>query len=398
MGVSSLLVSISNYKKACLILQYRRVFDCSCKTSSVSEATWIGIGSLMRYAFKLSVTNSGTIKLVYHDLQEGFPKFELTSRWLNCDGNGAVISGSNPGAVLLNDNVFTNGSRANDNLNIWKYSIAKNSMSPLSYPLVAVDVSDTDYMAITTYQSQLLWIGKSDRYNDNIKVFALDEATESWREIMQDIPQLAHTHESPIINFVSAASEGNYLVVIESMGHHGLSMLLFNGQEWRRIDMFGSVPSYAYGEADVIIYNRTIYLGTQVGFYEMSFEASLATSHVVTCKSLACIPEEYRSNLSVFNGYIVVLITSMPYYGRTGYVHLLAYDPFINTWVILEKLDCCLCWTTPSIIGLPSGHLLILGVTLTPDLVQISQFNILQVTAKGKIYILSSITLCLSHS
>ena len=325
-------------------------------------------------------------------LQPSVPEFEITSRWLNCDGNGAVISGSNPGAVLLNDNVYTNGSRGNDNLNIWKYSIAKNAMSPLSYPHYAIDVPDTDYLAITTYQSQLLWIGKCDRYNDNIKVFALeDEATDTWKEIMQDIPQLDHTQQSPIINFISAASEGNYLVVIESMGYHGLSMLLFNGQDWKRIDMLGSVPSYAYGEADVIMYDGTIYLSTRVGFYEISFsEASLATSHV-TCKSLACVPEEYRANLTVFNGHIVVLTAAQAfmYYrfnqsGDRGYVNILAYLPISNTWVILEKLDCYSCWSIPSIIGLPTGCLLILGVT--PDPLQTPQFNILQVTAKGKAF------------
>ena len=142
------------------------------------------------------------------------PGFELTSRWLNCDGKRAVISGSNPGAVLLNGNVYMNGSRANNNRNIWNYSVAGNSMSPLSYPPYALDIP-ADCQVLTVYRSQLLWIGRCDRHSDKIKVFVLDdESTHSWKEIMHNIPQQAHTPESPVINFISATSERKHLIIL----------------------------------------------------------------------------------------------------------------------------------------------------------------------------------------
>ena len=92
-------------------------------------------------------------------------------------------------------------------------------MSPLSYPprYDAIDVP-ADCQALTVYQSQLLWIGRCDEHSDKIKVFVLyDESRHSWKEIMRNIPQVApDTSASPIIKFVSATSEGKYLVVIVS--------------------------------------------------------------------------------------------------------------------------------------------------------------------------------------
>ena len=68
---------------------------------------------------------------------------------------------------------------------------------------------------------------------------------------MQDIPQLATPH-SPIVNFISAASESRYLIMVESMGHQGLSALLFDGLNWRRIDSPSTLPYvyYDFGETD----------------------------------------------------------------------------------------------------------------------------------------------------
>ena len=262
-------------------------------------------------------------------------------------------------------------------------------MSPLSYPPYALYVS-TDCQALTTYESQLLWIGKCYRNNDPIKVFVLeDEAADSWKEIMQDIPQLSHTPQSPIIKFISASSEGEYLVVVESMRYQGVSILLYNGRDWRRIDIPSSSPSYAHGETDVVIYNGTVYLSTQVGFYEVSL-ASLAASHFVW-KSLACVSKEFCSNLTVFCGHIVIVNTTQASMSRrftesddAGYIDVLAYLPIADTWVLVEKIKCYLCWMVPSIVGLPTGHLLILGVALAPDPVAAPQFNIIQVTARLK--------------
>ena len=310
----------------------------------------------------------------------------MSSRWLNCDGKGAVLSASSLGAVLLNDSVYVKGSRSHNNRNIWNYSITKNSMSWLSYPPNALNVS-SGYQALTTYQSQLLWIGRYDEQSDNITVFALvDETTHCWKEIMQDIPQLA-SPQSPIINFISAASEGRYLIVVESMGYQGSSALIFDGRSWRRIDSPSSTLAYAYSETDIVIHNGTVYLSTQMGFYEIFLDACLATNHLVW-KDSTYIPEACHSNLTVLNGHIVVL-TATPAYRSTqsgdgGYICILAHEPIADVWVVLKKLECHLCWSVPSIVGLPDGRLLILGVV--PDPQQAPQFNVLEITAKGKIY------------
>ena len=314
---------------------------------------------------------------------------------MNCDGKGAVISGSNPGAVLLNDSVYVNGSRSNINLNIWKYSIAKNSMSPLSYPPDAPLHTSLDNQTLTVYQSQLLWIGKCDELSDNITVFALvHETTHSWKEIMQDIPQLATSIQSPVIDFISAASEGKYLIVVESMGYQGLSALIFDGLDWKRIDslsIIDSIPAYSYGETDIIIHNGIVYISTQMGFYKIYLyktylEASLATNLLDTVwKKVTRIPD-FHSNLTGFNGHAVVLTTAsaeITQSGDGGYIYILAYEPIADNWLVLKKFQCHLCWSIPSIVGLPGGRLLILGVV--PDPLPAPQFNILEISAKGKL-------------
>ena len=305
--------------------------------------------------------------------------FKLSSRWLNCDGKGAVISGSRPGAILLNDSVYMNGSRSNNNRNIWNYSITRNSISWLSYPPNALNVSAC-YQTLASYQSQLLWIGK-DEYSNKIKVFALvDETTHCWKEIMQDIPQVA-TPRSPII---SAASEGRYLIVVRSMGRQQVSALIFDGLNWKRIDSPSSTPTYAYGETEIIIQNGIAYLSTQMELYKIYLEASLAANHLMW-KKVSRVPD-FHSNLTGFNGHIIVVLTANNRFksGNGGYIYILAYEPIADNWLMLEKFQCHLCWSTPSIIGLPGGRLLILGVV--PDLLEAPLFNILEITAKGKPY------------
>ena len=64
-----------------------------------------------------------------------------------------------------------------------------------------------------------------------------------------------------------------------------------------------------------------------------------------------------------------------------GQYNIWAYQPTDDCWFILKRPECELCWSIPSIVGLPSGRLLILDVT--PDSPH-CQFNVLEVVAKGK--------------
>ena len=258
-------------------------------------------------------------------------------------------------------------------------------MSPLSYPPhYALDMP-ADCQVLAVYQSQLLWIGIFDIHSDKIRVFVLcDESTHSWKEIMHDIPQVTHATESSIINFLSATSEGKYLIIVVSLRYdQGIAVLLFDGQEWKKSDFPSGLPATAYGKTDVLIHNRILYLCTHVGFYKIYLETSFATNQL-SWKKLCCVPRHERrhSNLTLFNGYFVVARKAQ----KSDYQYdidiiLLAYQFTDDYWFVLKKFECHLCWSTPSIIGLPSGRLLILGVTPDTDS---SQFNILEVIAKGK--------------
>ena len=300
----------------------------------------------------------------------------LTSRWLNCCSEGAVGSGSSPRAVLLNDSVYMIGSRSNNNENIWKYSILKNTLMPISYPPNTQTVS-ADQHTITSYQSQLLWIGKGDTDNSILVLFALadEQINYSWKQIMLKSKEILPQMTLP--TSISSTSEDEYLIVVVREPQL-LSVLIFDGQEWRRRDG-PDCTAPTHGRIDIIINNGTIFLTTYMGFYTISLKAILATSDALgQWVTLTKIPKETYSNMTSFYNYTVVL--TRKYYSDSC-VCVLAYEYVSDTWIILEELECCISWMIPTIMGLPDGRLLIFGVV--PDPQQIPQFNVLQVTIKG---------------
>jgi hypothetical protein len=307
------------------------------------------------------------------------PRVRLTSKWLNCCSETAVISSNTPRAVLSNDSVYMIGSRSNNNENIWKYSISRNTLTLIRYPPNVQTVTAVRH-TIVPYQSQLLWIGKGDNsvvLNNNLIVFALvDEETHSWKEFMSESREILQHGKWPIS--VSSTSEDKYLIIVITEPQL-ISVLIFDGQEWRRRDG----PDCAapnYGMIDIIIQDGTIFLTTKLGFYKISLETALARSNT-QWKPLRKIPNCGRySNMTTFNDHIVVLTPRKLYYDNR--VHILAYKSASDTWIILEELECHISWIIPSIMGLPDGRLLIFGVV--PDQQQIPQFNILEATAKGK--------------
>ena len=260
-------------------------------------------------------------------------------------------------------------------------------MSPLSYPPRYALNMPTDCQALTVYQSQLLWIGTCDRHSDKIKVFVLcDESTHTWKEIMHNIPQVAHMiAEPPIVNFISAASEGKYLIIVVSMGYQGMAVLLFDGQEWKK--SIAPPESAYYGETDIIIHNGILYLCTHVGFYKVYLETRSLARNQLSWKELSCIPKRSHSNLTLFNGHIVIVAVAQSskeyiFHGHQYNVMIFAYQSTDDDWLELKKFEGHLCWSTPSIMGLPSGRLLILGIT--PESGSL-QFNVLEVIAKGNL-------------
>ena len=308
------------------------------------------------------------------------PNFWLTSRWLNCQENRAVISGSNPRAVLLNDSVYMNGSRSKNNKNIWKYSVSKNTLTPISYPPCAL-AALTNEQTITAYQSQLLWIGKCDKSSDSLSIFTLvDEETHSWKEVMpSNFPEEMLQHIPALPWSISSASEGSYLIVVLS-GPQVLLLLVFDGQEWRQRDG-PDCTAPAHGRIDAIIHDGTIFLTTYMGFYKTSLEAILAANNP-QWKTLTKISKESHSNLTLFHDRIMVL-TPSNFNDRYVHIILLAYESVSDTWLIMEKFECHISWIIPSVVGLPDGRLLIFGVIPGPQ--QIPYFDILEVTIKGNI-------------
>lgn len=288
-----------------------------------------------------------------------------------------VLSGTNPRAVLLNDYIYMNGSRSNS-VKLWKYSISKNTFNKIEYPIALLNSVLNNEHTIAEYQSQLLWIGKC--FNE-IAIFKVrnNEGMDSWKEITPNFEFSALSARSAGI---SSVSEGKYLVIVISEPRL-LSVLIFDGQEWRRRDGPDCIAS-THGKPDVIIHDGSIFLMTYKGFYKASLDSILATNNP-QWKSLTTVIKMTRSNLTSFDGQIVVLIPG------NGYVRILMYESTLDTWIMLEKLECHICWVIPTIAGF-CGGLFIFGVV--PQAMQ-TQFNILEVM-KGMQYSLScSMIVCI---
>ena len=281
-----------------------------------------------------------------------------------------------------------NGSRSKSNIKIWKYSISKNTLTSVSYPTSLVDSVLSNEHTLIDYQSQLLWIGNRDRNTNSLAIFTPrnDEEVDSWEEIMPNFSEEMLRHKTlPTWSFgLSSTSDGRYLVVIVSEPQL-LSILIFDGQEWRRRDG-PDCTAPTHGRPDAIIHDGIIFLITYKGFYKISLEDIVATSNP-QWKPLTTIATmlSRRTNLTSFDGRVVVLTPG------NGYVCVLAYESVLDTWIMLEKLECHISWVIPTILGLPDGCLLIFGVVSDKQATQIPQFNVLEVTAKGYYYYLDTL-------
>ena len=142
---------------------------------------------------------------------------------------------------------------------------------------------------------------------DNLTILALApdcEETHSWKEVLPNFPkEMLLGINAALARSISSASEGKYLIVVIS-GPRLLSVLIFNGQEWRRRDA-PDCAALIHGMIDTIIHDGTIFLTTYMGFHKISFEAILATSNP-QWEKLSEIPKENRSNLTTFD-HVVVL-------------------------------------------------------------------------------------------
>lgn len=241
-------------------------------------------------------------------------------------------------------------------------------------PNVQTDTAASQH-AITSYQSQLIWIGNGDISGYNLVVFSLvDEETHLWKEIMSKSREIIQHRMCPIS--ISSASEDKYLIIVISEPLL-MSVLIFDGQEWRRRDG-PECTAPIHGITDTIIHDGSIFLMTRLGSYEISIETILAKRDS-RWKKLGTIPKKIYSNMTSFNDHIVVLAPRTNYHDNR--FHILAYESVSDAWIILEELECYVSWMMPSIMGLPGGHLLILGVS---SIKSSQNFNILEVTIKGK--------------
>lgn len=135
--------------------------------------------------------------------------------------------------------MYAIGSRSGKH-EIWKYSISSQSwsVSPTQpAPLMAPSIPYcSKHHALTVYQSQPVFIGgyvqKSvNNFTSSKRIYMFNEDC-GWKEDVDVIPPLPAI-EDITLNFVSASSEGNHLIVAWEEGGE-VKLLCFDGQKWKR--------------------------------------------------------------------------------------------------------------------------------------------------------------------
>lgn len=310
------------------------------------------------------------------------PLTVLSPTWMNCPDQVNITCRVQP--VLHNGDVYTQGSFVNENKCVpWKYSTLVKSWSPLPSPTGV----ELDYYALSTYDSKLVLIGGQVLVSTNrfITVYMLDEGN-SWIE-STTIPNLPLENSG---NILSAASQEKYLII--AWRSDRVRLLLFDGSKWKEVEE--PQQKHNIWNLDVIIKDQRVYLLVHQNqncchLYCASVESLLGKVND-PWKLLKSLSGCETSNLTLFAGYLTI-VAKRPF-------SVLILAPRRNNWISLCDLSREICKTTyviemPSIIGLSSGKLLLMGrIKLGADrrLLGTCSFDVLEVSVTG-MYVISII-------
>ena len=263
--------------------------------------------------------------------------------------------------------MYTRGSSDNKDV-IWKYSLSSYSWSPLPTP---PGFESYQKYALTVYDDQLIWIGGKKKVPPhtlvtNSVVFSFDENS-GWTEVENSSLSLPTKIGS--YRYISATSHKNYLVVAWRESSK-ISIMIFDGKEWREIEDENGIFEDGYGDMDIVINNGTIYLLDHSDPWSL-YSASIKSLDSISWQRLNCHIYQ-ASNLTVF-GEVLIVVTKTP-------PGILAFLPCSDKWIAVSE-EFSYVSDIPRVVYFPNEKsLLLMGRIKTDESNRYPKFDVLEVS------------------
>ena len=268
------------------------------------------------------------------------PLTELSDEWVNFTDGPDIDQKAQP--IWLGESIYTKG-MVDGKQTAWKYCIPTKSWSPMPSP-PGVDADD---YVLAIYRSQLVWIGgrvHNENHESNKKVFVYEQ-DKGWKE-NTSVPPLP----VGLLNrwCLFASGDDNFLVVAyDSM------LLVFDSQQWQQ-------KASPKRDVCVLLHCGELYLISQGHIYKASMQSLLAENdHDWVMSKLPCAYETHTSSLTLAGDYVMVVVLINNGFSHTLYI--LSLSSTSDSWIVVTQLThyCC---GVPSIVGCPTGKLLLLGL------------------------------------
>jgi hypothetical protein len=282
--------------------------------------------------------------------------------------------------VVWKDDVYMAGHDQGREGRIWRYSILSNSWDELPCPCYG-----SRKYVLATYRSKLLLICGGLTKMSSGKVWQYDDSESTFREsTIANVPNLKDAAD------ISAASEGNYLVVVHQIRPGRMFYVeIFDGNFWTsRTGQLSSRYIISYINVNVIVHHRTVYVSEHIdrkyiaNVYRASLNSlmSVPTSIWTTPQGTSPVPLSRHSSIAIIGNHLIAIAAD---FQRT---RILGYNVDSESWLYLDEISYGF-FPAPSIAVLPEGVLLVIGGShssvITKEISGISKLDILEAQFQG---------------
>lgn len=275
---------------------------------------------------------------------------------------------------------------------IWKYSISSNSWDELPIPC-----NDSRSYALTTYRSKLLLVGGYTQTSETTRdwpgtVWEFDDKKLLFKKSsIEAVPKFDH---DCVHNVVSAASQGDYLIIVHKIRSENdeYSLKIFDGKSWT---IRKGPQASSSGIAHVTVFNEHIFVSEYADYsqprisniYETSLQSLLSNTSSSSnvwqkLKGTSPVPLWDHSNLLIHNSHLVIMASCD--FGT----QILAYSICHKSWIDLGHINESCMNSPPRIVELSDGELLMMGKGMGPrehaaSLYGSRQFDVCRINPEG---------------
>ena len=280
--------------------------------------------------------------------------------------------------VVWKGDVYMAGHDQDRDGRIWKYSILSNSWDELPSPCYG-----SRKYVLTTYSSKLLLICGGLAKMPSGKVWQFDDNKSTFKEsTIANVPNLKNAVD------ISAASEGNYLVVVHQIRSGRMFYVeIFDGNFWTsRTGQLSSHYIISYININVIVHHRTVYVSEHIdrkyiaNVYRASLDSLKSIPMWTNPQGTSPTPFSRHSSIAIIGNHLIVVAADFQH------TRILGYNVDSESWLYLDEINYGF-FPAPCIAVLPKGVLLVIGGShssvITKEISGISKLDILEAQFQG---------------